>query len=215
MKLIRFLIPFVFLIVCPCTKSVDENHIKEEIRDWWDSTAIDYVIIKDTQQSKDSLKVLAAPIIWGDTLKSMMYKFEKFEKGWQLTKGPLDEFTRQMLMDKVVNKRLAPFKSDMHTFQLYLEDFATMAEGLYPTTLDARIMDVYPHSRDDRTMISLLPDNVKSTIVVSSGDTSKWLPEYAGKIIYFPGDIMGNSAKSYTIKGSVYSGFIDLTLKSQ
>lgn len=223
MQFFKIFISFILLsVLISCDQKPNEIELKNEIKTWWKAEEINEVIINDIAKEKNSLTVLAQIVVIQDTLDRMTYEFEKFSKGWRITKGPVDELTKVLFIETFWKAKIGRLKLNMHTLQLSLENFSTMAEGFYPADFTVKIKDIIAqlykdieyYSGGDETILNLLPENYTPEPIKALGDTSQWFPEYKGKVIYFPMGIKGKGANSYIIKGSTDKAFIDFYLRS-
>ena len=215
MKWIIMCIILFLIISNSCTQKYNEDELKIEIKEWWESDEISEVVIDDIAAKRNKVKVLARVIIWDDTTNRLTYGFEKFEKGWRITKGPLDEIDKSKFISKIMKPKIRDLTSKMYTLQLCLEDYSTMANVKYPLDFSVRIKDLISHSANNQTVLDLLPTNYEPKPIMAIGDTSQWYPEYKEKVIYFPRVIEGKTAYSYIIRGSTAEGFIELVLTKQ
>ncbi len=212
-----------------CGTKIDEDELKNEITDWWGIEEIREVIIDDVASEKNITKILARIVILEDTTERMVYKFEKFVKGWRITEGPVDLLTKTLFIEQIPQQKLNILKNNMHTLQLAIEDFSTMIHSasndwIYPLNFTTKVKEIAKESQkiwNDSTVLNLLPSTMinpyfpdESPVIVALGAPSQWFLEYMGKVIYFPVKITVNYAQDYIIKGSTDMGFIELTLTS-
>ena len=210
----------ILWVLFACTPQPNKQMIEDEIKEWWRIEEIEDVVIEDVAKQKNSMKVLARLVILTDTLERITYEFEKFEKGWKLTKEPVDRFTKALFVDGIDDLKRSKLLNNMHILQLAVEDWCTLSDGLYPSSLTAKISDVVPNSNDSSTVLSLLSTfrlinpYLRNNPPVSDalGPPSELSSDYLGKAVYFPKKSKEGRIMGYLIKGSNWDGFVYIEL---
>jgi Tfp pilus assembly protein PilE len=127
-----------------------------------------------------------------------------------------------------VRARETHTRTNMHTLQLTAEDFATLADGVYPVNLSHEVEEACPACSGDNRNIaenyiapfgtnSLLPNTFMNPFsspndaLMDDDGTSM-----AGRVNYFDFDATGNSSNGYSIRGtgSVTGRYMSLVLIS-
>lgn len=139
-------------------------------------------------------------------------------------------------------KKEAQLKSNMHTLQLFVEDFSTLADGFYPPDINTSVEKTTPYAKGTlRSLADAWPhdpakgDQINSTgkgllpgkghfknpynpygpaVATSLIDPPTWLDSMIGVVWYVPVDVMGSGARGYKIYGAGEKGLLDLVLKS-
>lgn len=99
----------------------------------------------------------------------------------------------------------AQVKSNMHTVQLALEDFAIKSDGWYPGNLNVKSSALIKGG-EEKTFLTLLPRNFKNPfdskiapVVLSLDDPPLWDRIELGQVVYVPKEIKDKGAKAYKI----------------
>jgi hypothetical protein len=191
---------------------------------YWNNGDVDDVVITDISIDGKTAKVSASLVFLNDTLREFIYTFERFKKSWKVVDGPGDNMMRMALSSYIKDAKRSALKNNMHTFQLALEDFCTLANGKYPADLTVTIKEAYPDCKsfDSSTVLKLLPshflnpyDRNDLAVCSSRGKYFNWSMDCAGKVIYLPYNLKGKTAGGYIIKGATDEGFSTLVLSSQ
>ncbi len=108
----------------------------------------------------------------------------------------------------------ASTKSNMHTLQLTAEDFSTLADGAYPTSLAIEVEEACANCVGDERNIAenlitpygpdaLLPDNMKNPFTGSSNSLINDAGlNVSGRVNFFDFDAQStNAANGYSIRG--------------
>lgn len=138
-------------------------------------------------------------------------KFQKFEEKIQEIKKSSVE---------------AAIKSNMHTLQIALEDFATYTTGYYPIGLNVTPSEVYEECEgidcDTITLLKLLPKNFKNPVdstvppvIVSIDDPPLWRNIKPGQVVYVPLEIVKKRAAGYKIYGKGLKAPLEEILSSK
>jgi hypothetical protein len=140
-------------------------------------------------------------------------------------------------------KKESKLKSNMHTLQLVVEDFSTLADGAYPLDINSTvekvnnwskgdlrsISDAYPHDpakgdQINKTGNALLPEKgnfvnpfnpTGPAVATSFVDPPTWLVSMIGVVWYVPIEVKDAQVLGYKIYGAGEKGLLDLILKSR
>ncbi len=197
--------------------------MKKEIRQWWTAKIFEGVLIEDTVKVGKKYVVNARMVVCYDTLERMAYEFKEFRKGWRVSEGPVDEKTKKEMIRKMLKIPLNTAKnniimSNMRDLQRALMQYASENDGRFPADFGAKR---YEMSYNLKGFLGPYMKNpyIAGTpaVMMANGDTSEWLPEYEGKVIYFPVgvDFDGLSVSGFIIKGSSDRGFLKCVLRSR
>lgn len=221
-----FFLCFLMVSLISCKRvpeKLTEQDMKKEIRQWWTAKIFQGVIIEDTVNVWKKYVVNARMVVCYDTLEWLAYEFKEFRKGWRVSKGPVDEKTKKEMIRKMLKIPLNRAKnniimSNMRDLQRALMQYANENDGRFPADLNVK------RYRISYNLKELLGHYMKNpyipgtqAVMMANGDTSEWLPEYEGKVIYFPVgvDFDGLSASGFIIKGSSDRGFLKCVFRSR
>jgi hypothetical protein len=111
------------------------------------------------------------------------------------------------------NAREAWVRTNMHTVQLAVEDFATLSNGNYPVQLSTEVQDVCIECLGDERKIAvslitpfgmncLIEDDFYNPFLnVYNALANDGVPNLVGVVHYFDFGAMGNKAQGYSIRG--------------
>jgi hypothetical protein len=217
---------FILLLLFQCGREevkLTQEQIKDEIKAWWGAKIFEGIVIEDTIKKKDTYTVNARMVVASDTLESMKYVLKRYWKGYRIWKGPLNEKEKRKMIEEMLQIPLNMaknnvIKSNMRDVHRALMQYASGNEGRFPANMDVKETAMSYSLRD------LLGPYMKNpyvpgapAVMVSHEDTSQWLPEYKGKVIYFPLDVDFDevSAELYVVKGSTNRRFLRFVMKSR
>jgi len=216
-----YVVPVFMLLCLTCRQSIKEGDLKLEILMYWNNGDVDDVAITDISLNGKTAKVSASLVFLNDTLRELIYTFERFKKSWKVVDGPGDNMMRMALSSYIKDTKRSVLKNNMHTFQLALEDFCTLANGKYPADLTVTIKEAYPDCKsfDSSTVLKLLPSHFlnpydRNDLAVCSSKNKyfAWSIDCIGKVVYIPRNLNGKTAGGYIIKGATDEGFSSLVL---
>lgn len=214
----RYLIPVVaWAVVFASEVKLSKDEIKSAIKSWWAiERIIDEVVIDSVIEQGYNTKVVARLVVFDEARGPMTYEFERDRKGWRISKGPVDESTKRlMIADMSLNQaKKNILMCNMRTLQKTVEVYAAEA-GEYPVNLNSRA------NMMQQSILEMLPSGAKNpfargepAFATAVGDTDDWFAEYKGKAVYCPVRISGNAAGGYVIRGSTSNGFIEFVFSS-
>jgi Tfp pilus assembly protein PilE len=143
----------------------------------------------------------------------------------------------------IVRQPQPSVKSNMHTLQIYVEDFAERANNNYPASINTTVKEVLEDlviESDNDTSIAgagnrdtvftaqisssgpaflhsqfINPIYISNPVLINSAiDPPVWDKNYIGVIYYVPLEVKGNIAKGYKIYGAGVKGLLSMTLTS-
>lgn len=175
--------------------------------------------------------VLTSLLLSGIACQEKTSKQEKAAEAGKAIPSPLVEEIEKAAEDaarKSPRGKMLALEANMHSFQLSLEYFSTMADGYYPLNMETRCYD--PDEGRFHIFSELIPAAIQNPykqgsppITISRQEPPKWSIDLLGQVIWVPlaKDVATSKhlpdtlAILYKVYGAGPDGFLDLILSSE